>query len=180
MCVSPQFPDNLPCSVALQPAPHDVGKVKTRGRSAVKANTDGDSSSLCSNVPLSLRSKPSARRAKTLKSASGEPDEQPSKTCVTNITHCPTSPLFVIGPPNLSRRVHTLSLMLASVCRSSLKLMIRKVQFAPDTDAAAPSVETTRDFVMSEKPLHVKTSLDKEVRGHTGSLSCGFKHLPQM
>lgn len=45
--------------------------------------------------------------------------------------------------------------------------MIRKVQFAPDTDAAAPSVETTRDFVMSDKPLHVKTSLDKEVRGHT-------------
>lgn len=29
--VSPQFPDNLPCSVALQPAPHDVGKVKPRG-----------------------------------------------------------------------------------------------------------------------------------------------------
>lgn len=24
-----QFPDNLPCSVALQPAPHDVGKVRT-------------------------------------------------------------------------------------------------------------------------------------------------------
>lgn len=48
-----------------------------------------------------------------------------------------------------------------------MKLMIRKVQFAPDTDAAAPSVETTRDFVMSDKPLHVKTSLDKEVRGHT-------------
>lgn len=57
--------------------------------------------------------------------------------------------------------------------------MIRKVQFAPDTDAAAPSVETTRDFVMSDKPLHVKTGLDKEVRGHAGSLTCRFKHLPQ-
>lgn len=108
----------------------------------MEANTDGDSSSLCSNVPLSLRSKPSARRAKTLKFASGEPDS------------------------NLSRRVQALSLTPASVCRSSVKLMIRKVQFAPDTDTAAPSVETTRDFVMSEKPLHVKTSLDKEVRGH--------------
>lgn len=52
------------------------------------------------------------------------------------------------------------------MCRSSVKLMIRKVQFAPDTDGAAPSVETTRDFVMSDKPLHVESSLDKEVRGH--------------
>lgn len=59
-----------------------------------------------------------------------------------------------------------------------MKLMIRKVQFAPDSAAAAPSVETTRDFVMSDKPLHVKTSLDKEVRGHTASISCYFKHLP--
>ncbi|CAF89898.1 unnamed protein product [Tetraodon nigroviridis] len=50
--------------------------------------------------------------------------------------------------------------------RSTVKLMIRKVQFAPDTDAAAPSVETTRDFVMSDKPLHVKASLDKEVYYH--------------
>lgn len=32
---------------------------------------------------------------------------------------------------------------------------------------------------MSDKPLHVKTSLDKEVRGHAGSLTCRFKHLPQ-
>lgn len=27
ICFSSQFPDNLPCSVALQPGPHDVGKV---------------------------------------------------------------------------------------------------------------------------------------------------------
>lgn len=27
--LSSQFPDNLPCSVALQPAPHDVGKVRS-------------------------------------------------------------------------------------------------------------------------------------------------------
>lgn len=47
-----------------------------------------------------------------------------------------------------------------------MALMIRKVQFAPDSDAVAPSVETTRDFIMSDKPLHVKTSLDKEVRAH--------------
>lgn len=44
-----------------------------------------------------------------------------------------------------------------------MKLMLRKVQFAPESEEVAPSVETTRDFVMSDKPLHVKASLDKEV-----------------
>lgn len=41
--------------------------------------------------------------------------------------------------------------------------MLRKVQYAPEGEGIAPSVETTRDFVMSDKPLHVKASLDKEV-----------------
>lgn len=44
-----------------------------------------------------------------------------------------------------------------------MKLMLRKVQYAPEGEGVAPSVETTRDFVMSDKPLHVKASLDKEV-----------------
>lgn len=48
--------------------------------------------------------------------------------------------------------------------RSMVKLMLRKVQYAPEGEGVAPSVETTRDFVMSDKPLHVKASLDKEVR----------------
>lgn len=60
-----------------------------------------------------------------------------------------------------------------------MRLMIRKVQFAPDSEATAPSGETSREFLMSDKPLHVKASLDKEVRGHTGPPACCVKHLPQ-
>lgn len=44
-----------------------------------------------------------------------------------------------------------------------MKLMLRKVQYAPEGEGEAPCVETTKDFVMSDKPLHVKASLDKEV-----------------
>lgn len=44
-----------------------------------------------------------------------------------------------------------------------MKLTLRKVQYAPESEGTAPSVETTRDFVMSDKPLHVQASLDKEV-----------------
>ncbi|XP_034534534.1 S-antigen; retina and pineal gland (arrestin) a [Notolabrus celidotus] len=93
-----EFPDNLPCSVALQPAPHDVGK-----QCAVEFE---------------------------IKAFSAE--SQDSK---------------VQG-------------------RSSVKLLLRKVQYAPESKEEAPSVETTKEFVMSEKPLHVKASLDKELYYH--------------
>uniref|UniRef100_A0AAY4EC16 S-arrestin n=1 Tax=Denticeps clupeoides TaxID=299321 RepID=A0AAY4EC16_9TELE len=77
-----EFPDNLPCSVGLQPAPNDVGKV---------------------------------------------------------------------GKPPFKHMVG---------------LKIRKVQYAPENPGPAPSVETTRDFMMSDKPLHLEASLDKETYYH--------------
>ncbi|XP_030260083.1 S-arrestin a isoform X2 [Sparus aurata] len=93
-----EFPDNLPCSVALQPAAHDVGK-----QCAVEFEIQAFSAE--------------SQDAKIRK-------------------------------------------------RSMVKLMLRKVQYAPEGEGVAPSVETTRDFVMSDKPLHVKASLDKEIYYH--------------
>nr|XP_046264515.1 S-arrestin a [Scatophagus argus] len=93
-----EFPDNLPCSVALQPAPHDVGK-----QCAVEFE---------------------------IKAFSAESQDAKVRK------------------------------------RSTVKLMLRKVQYAPESDGVPPSVETTRDFVMSDKPLHVKASLDKEMYYH--------------
>lgn len=56
-----------------------------------------------------------------------------------------------------------------------MKLLIRKVQYAPESEGDAPSVETTKDFLMSDKQLHVKASLDKEVLLYVNLLSiCGF------
>ncbi|KAM4556194.1 S-arrestin a isoform 2-T5 [Fundulus diaphanus] len=93
-----EFPDNLPCSVALQPAIHDVGK-----QCAVEFE---------------------------IKAFSAESQDAKVRK------------------------------------RSTVKLMIRKVQYAPDMQGAPPSVETTKDFVMSDKPLHVKVHLDKELYYH--------------
>ncbi|MED6284219.1 hypothetical protein CHARACLAT_017073, partial [Characodon lateralis] len=93
-----EFPDNLPCSVALQPAPNDVGK-----QCAVEFE---------------------------IKAFSAESQDAKVRK------------------------------------RSTVKLMLRKVQFAPDSQGMPPSVETTKDFVMSDKPLHVKVTLDKELYYH--------------
>ncbi|XP_031415504.1 S-arrestin a [Clupea harengus] len=93
-----EFPDNLPCSVGLQPSSSDTGK-----HCAVEFE---------------------------VKSFSAE---------------------------NQDAKVHK---------RSSVGLAIRKVQYAPEQDGPAPSVSTTREFLMSDKPLHLEASLDKETYYH--------------
>lgn len=53
-----------------------------------------------------------------------------------------------------------------SVCRNSVRLVIRKVQYAPEKPGPQPMVETTRSFLMSDRSLHLEASLDKEVNTH--------------
>lgn len=55
----------------------------------------------------------------------------------------------------------------ACVCRNSVRLVIRKVQYAPEKPGPQPMVETTRSFLMSDRSLHLEASLDKEVHTYT-------------
>ncbi|KAI4883102.1 hypothetical protein NFI96_023009, partial [Prochilodus magdalenae] len=98
-----EFPDNLPCSVALQPAPTDAGK---------HCAVEFEVKAFCAETQ----------------------DEKTQK-------------------------------------RSSVRLAIRKVQYAPDKGDPAPSNETTCEFMMSDKPLHVSVSLDKETYYHGESIN---------
>ncbi|KAL4647680.1 beta-arrestin-1 isoform X1 [Arapaima gigas] len=50
--------------------------------------------------------------------------------------------------------------------RNSVRLVIRKVQYAPEKPGPQPMDETTRQFLMSDKPLHLEASLDKEIYYH--------------
>lgn len=47
--------------------------------------------------------------------------------------------------------------------RDTCRLMIRKIQFAPANTKAGPKVELSKQFMMSDKPVHVEASLEKEV-----------------
>ncbi|XP_047450573.1 S-arrestin-like [Mugil cephalus] len=89
-----EFPDNLPCSVALQPGPSDEGK---------KCAVEFEVKAFC-----------------------GETMEK----------------------------------------QSSVRLSIRKVQFSSEISSLVPVAETTFEFLMSEKPLHVKLGLNKETFYH--------------
>ncbi|XP_018587614.1 S-arrestin-like [Scleropages formosus] len=93
-----EFPDNLPCSVALQPAPTDVGK------------------------------------------------------------HCAVEfEVKAFYAENQEEKIHK---------RSSVRLAIRKVQYAQEQVGAPPVVETTREFAMSDNPLHMEVSLEKGTYYH--------------
>lgn len=50
--------------------------------------------------------------------------------------------------------------------RNSVHLLIRKVQYAPEKPGPQPMMETTRNFLMSDRTLHLEASLDKELYYH--------------
>ncbi|NXY21939.1 ARRS protein, partial [Atrichornis clamosus] len=92
------FPDYLPCSVCLQPAPCDVDKI-------------------C-GVDFEVKA---------------------------------------FSTENVEERIHK---------RNSARLLIRKVQYAPEKPGPQPCAETTWQFFMSNKPLHLRACLSKEVYYH--------------
>ncbi|XP_051973733.1 arrestin, beta 2a isoform X2 [Xyrauchen texanus] len=55
--------------------------------------------------------------------------------------------------------------------RNSVRLIIRKVQYAPEKPGPQPMVETTRSFLMSDRSLHLEASLDKELYYHGEPIS---------
>jgi hypothetical protein len=65
--------------------------------------------------------------------------------------------------------------------RNSVRLVIRKVQYAPERPGPQPTAETTRQFLMSDKPLHLEASLDKEVGGwDSAEWGCSPRPGPQI
>ncbi|KAM9827826.1 arrestin, beta 2b [Neosynchiropus ocellatus] len=92
------IPQNLPCSVTLQPGPEDTGKA---------CGVDYELQAFC---------------AKTV-------DE----------------------------KLHQ---------RNSVRLVIRKVQYAPEKQGPQPTAEMSRSFLMSDRSLNLEVSLDKELYYH--------------
>nr|AUG68940.1 arrestin-visual-X [Mordacia mordax] len=58
---------------------------------------------------------------------------------------------------NLEEKIHR---------RNSVRLVIRKVQFAAERSVPPSRAETTRQFLMSDKPLQLDAALDKELYYH--------------
>ncbi|XP_062341106.1 arrestin 3a, retinal (X-arrestin) [Osmerus eperlanus] len=50
--------------------------------------------------------------------------------------------------------------------KDTCRLIIRKIQFAPDKDTAGPKADICKSFMMSDKPVHLEASLEKELFYH--------------
>ncbi|KAM3912327.1 arrestin-C [Leptodactylus fuscus] len=59
--------------------------------------------------------------------------------------------------------------------KNTARLIIRKVQYAQEAKGPAPSAEITRQFMMSDKPLHLEASLDKEMYYHGEPITINVK-----
>ncbi|CAF4937176.1 unnamed protein product [Rotaria sp. Silwood1] len=55
--------------------------------------------------------------------------------------------------------------------RSSVRLAIRKLTYAPEVPAPQPVIEAHKDFMMSPAPLHLECTLDKEMYYHGESIN---------
>ncbi|XP_015920962.1 beta-arrestin-1 [Parasteatoda tepidariorum] len=55
--------------------------------------------------------------------------------------------------------------------RNTVRLAIRKIIFAPSGKGEQPSVEVSKDFMMSPNKLHLEASLDKELYHHAEEIA---------
>lgn len=51
-------------------------------------------------------------------------------------------------------------------CRDTCRLIIRKAQYAPVNTGAGQKAELCKSFMLSDKPLLLEASLDKEVQSN--------------
>ncbi|XP_030621419.1 arrestin 3b, retinal (X-arrestin) [Chanos chanos] len=95
------IPNNLPCSVSIQPAPEDAGK---------PCGVDYEVKAYIAHEPNNI-------------------DEKIDK-------------------------------------KDTCRLIIRKIQYAPEKLSEGPKADITKQFMMSDKPVHLEASLEKEVYYH--------------
>lgn len=91
------------------------------------------------------------------------PDEEVEKKYVVRPEAKPS-----VGPVSRCTQGHvggTVILFALSFCglRDTCRLMIRKIQFAPSSNKPGPKAEITKQFMMSDKPVILEASLEKEV-----------------
>lgn len=59
--------------------------------------------------------------------------------------------------------------------KDTCRLMIRKIQFAPTNNKAGAKAEISKQFMMSDKPVHLEAELEKEIYYHGDPISVKVK-----
>ncbi|XP_047440678.1 arrestin 3b, retinal (X-arrestin) isoform X2 [Mugil cephalus] len=59
--------------------------------------------------------------------------------------------------------------------KDTCRLMIRKIQFAPASNNPGPKADICKQFMMSDKPVHLEAALEKEIYYHGDPISVKVK-----
>ncbi|KAM4621901.1 arrestin 3b, retinal (X-arrestin) [Polymixia lowei] len=59
--------------------------------------------------------------------------------------------------------------------KNTCRLMIRKIQFAPPNTNAGPKAEISKQFMMTDKPVHLEASIEKELYYHGDPITVKVK-----
>ncbi|KAM8732999.1 arrestin 3b, retinal (X-arrestin) [Acanthopagrus schlegelii] len=59
--------------------------------------------------------------------------------------------------------------------KDTARLMIRKIQFAPANNKAGPKADISKQFMMTDKPLNLEASLEKEIYYHGDPITVKVK-----
>ena len=142
-----ELPPHCPASVTLQPAPGDMGK------------PCGVDYELKCFVGESHEDKPHKRYVAWKKaSASLIRTNAPLPCLCFSVTY--RSVLLIYSISNYVAGS-------VELCgRNSVRLAIRKIMYAPSKQGEQPSVEVSKEFMMSPNKLHLEASLDKELYYH--------------
>lgn len=59
--------------------------------------------------------------------------------------------------------------------KDTCRLIIRKIQYAPNKNAAGPKADISKQFMMSDKPIHLEASIEKECYFHGDPINVKVK-----
>lgn len=86
-----------------------------------------------------------------------------SSARLTKINHTKGDLLYRF---NIVQPIFYTYLVTYCIFRNSVRLAIRKIMYAPSKQGEQPSVEVSKEFIMSPNKLHLEASLDKELYYH--------------
>jgi len=171
-----KIPPNCPCSITLQPAPGDTGKpcgidyeLKTW---ILEPNATSFQNTISpSNFSPENNNNNNSDGKSNNKTSTNNAQQQPNLEGILPSQYLPDGSNHV-GPNNPANNqgvngTHmSTALQNASGKSSTVKLAIRKIQYAPIVRGPQPQADTKQTFWLSEKPVHMEATLDKDLYHH--------------
>lgn len=169
-----KIPPNCPCSITLQPAPGDTGKpcgIDYELKTWILEPNATNFQNTISPSNFSPENNSDAKNNKTSTNNAQQQQQQPNLEGILPSQYLPDGSNHV-GPNNPANNqgvngAHmSTALQNASGKSSTVKLAIRKIQYAPIVRGPQPQADTKQTFWLSEKPVHMEATLDKDLYHH--------------